>query len=65
MNACIMVGVAHFAKDLLVIIKSYNLQGMQLALSLQYLCLLVDSLLQVRCAVWCTFMMHAISQISG
>ena len=36
MNACIMVGVAHFAEDLFVIIKSYNLQGMQLALSLQH-----------------------------
>ena len=65
MNTCIMVGVAHFAEDLFVIIKSYNLQGMQLALSLQHMCLLVDSLLQVRCAVWCTFVMHASSQISG
>ena len=65
MNACIMVGVAELAEDLFVIFKNYNLQGMQVALSLQHLCLLVDSLLQVRCAVWCTFMMHASSQISG
>ena len=65
MNTFIIVGVAHVAEHLVVISKSYKMQGMQVALLLQYLFLLVHSLFQVRPVVWCTIMMHASSQISG